>query len=181
MRKFFAVLLACTFVLAMIPSVSAQGDLGSESNPIQVFFVPSVEAQMIVEGGDVMAAALKEATGLNFEVFVPTSYAATIEAMCAAPDSSMGFIPAAGYVLAHDRCGVEVGAAAVRFGWPFYWAEYIVRRDSDIFDLGDLNGKTWGYGDPGSTSGYIVPSVEMQSRGIVPGDTVETGGHNQSE
>ena len=180
MRKFFAVLLACTFVLAMIPSVSAQGDLGSESNPIQVFFVPSVEAQMIVEGGDVMAAALKEATGLNFEVFVPTSYAATIEAMCAAPDSSMGFIPAAGYVLAHDRCGVEVGAAAVRFGWPFYWAEYIVRRDSDIFDLGDLNGKTWGYGDPGSTSGYIVPSVEMQSRDIVPGDTVETGGHNQT-
>src|SRR6187549_1244048 len=97
--------------------VAAQSDLGSESNPIQVYFVPSVEAQTITTGGEIMAAALKEATGLNFEVFVPTSYASTIEAMCAAPASSMGFIPAAGYVIANNRCGVDVAAAAVRNGW----------------------------------------------------------------
>jgi phosphonate transport system substrate-binding protein len=155
-------------------------DLGTEDNPIQVYFVPSVEASVIVSGGEIMAQALEEATGLQFEVAVPTSYAATVEAMCASPDNSIGFIPAAGYVIANNRCGVEVGAAAVRFGWPVYWAQYIVRRDSDIFTYGDLEGKTWGYGDPSSTSGYIVPFVEMQSAGIEPGETVETGGHNQT-
>ncbi len=180
MKKLLAILLVSMFVLALVPAAGAQGDLGSEDNPIQVYFVPSVEVQAIVEGGEIMANALAEATGLNFEVFVPTSYAATIEAMCASPDNSMGFIPAAGFVLASTRCGVEVGAAAVRYGWPFYWAEYIVRRDSDIYTLGDLEGKTWGYGDPTSTSGFIVPSVEMQAMGIEPGDTVETGGHNQT-
>ena len=155
-------------------------DLGSEDNPIQVFFVPSAEAQVIVTGGDVMAQALETATGLHFEVTVPTSYAATVEAMCAAPDESMGFIPAAGYVIASNRCGVEVEAAAVRFGWPVYWAQYIVRRDSDIYTFGDLAGKTWAYGDPGSTSGFIVPSVELQAAGIEPGATLETGGHTQT-
>ena len=160
--------------------VTLAQDLGSESNPIQVFFVPSVEAQVIVTGGDVMAQALEEATGLHFEVSVPTSYAATVEAMCAAPDVSMGFIPAAGYVVASNRCGVEVGAAAVRFGWPVYWAQYIVRRDSDIFTFGDLAGKVWAYGDPGSTSGFIVPSVELQAAGIEPASTLETGGHTQT-
>ena len=106
--------------------------------------------------------------------------AATVEAMCAAPDVSMGFLPAAGYVVANNRCDVQVGAAAVRFGWPVYWAQYIVRRDSDIYTFGDLEGRTWGYGDPTSTSGFIVPSVELAAAGITPGDTLETGGHNQT-
>ncbi len=160
-------------------AVAQEGELGSESNPIQVYFVPSVEAQTITTGGEVMAAALAEATGLNFEVFVPTSYAATVEAMCAAPASSMGFIPAAGYVIANNRCGVQVEAAAVRRGWNVYWAAYIVRRDSDIYTYGDLAGRSWAYPDAGSTSGFIVPSVELQAAGIEPGERVEAGGHNQ--
>jgi phosphonate transport system substrate-binding protein len=159
--------------------VAAQDDLGSEANPIQVYFVPSVEAQTITTGGEIMAAALKEATGLTFEVFVPTSYASTIEAMCAAPASSMGFIPAAGYVIANNRCGVDVAAAAVRNGWNVYWAEYIVRRDSPIYTFGDLAGKSWAFPDSGSTSGYVVPLVELQTAGIEPGEQVEAGGHNQ--
>lgn len=175
----FITVLALSSVLVPSPAL-AQDGLGSEDNPIQVFFVPSVDAQVIVSGGEILANALEAATGLNFEVAVPTSYAATIEAMCASPENSMGFIPAAGYVLANNRCGVEVGGAAVRNGWPVYWAEYIVRRDAPIYTFGDLAGKTWGYGDPTSTSGYIAPSVELQAAGIVPGATVETGGHNQT-
>jgi len=175
-----AVVLAALSILPLVPSASAQEPLGSEANPIEVYFVPSVEASVIVSGGEVMAQALKEATGLNFKVSVPTSYAATIEAMCAAPDKTMGFIPALGYVVANNRCGVEVGAAAVRFGWPVYWAEYIVRRDSDIYTFGDLNGKTWGYGDPGSGSGYLFPFSELTKAGIKPGKEIQTGGHPQT-
>jgi phosphonate transport system substrate-binding protein len=159
--------------------VSAQGDLGSEGNPIQVYFVPSVEAATITTGGELMASALKQATGLNFQVSVPTSYAATVEAMCAGPDNSMGFIPAAGYVIGNNRCGIEVAAAAVRNGWNVYWTAYIVPRDSEIYTFGDLAGKSWAYPDSASTSGYIVPKVEMQAAGIEPGQEVEAGGHNQ--
>ena len=45
--------------------------LGTADNPIQVLFVPSVEADVIISGGEVMKAALEEATGLTFEVSVP--------------------------------------------------------------------------------------------------------------
>lgn len=181
MKRLFVGFLAVVLVLALGLQVGfAQSDIGSESNPIQVYFVPSVEAGVITAGGEIMAAALEAATGLHFEVSVPTSYAATVEAMCASPTNSMGFIPAAGYVIANERCGVEVAGAAVRRGWPVYWAAYIVRRDSDIYTFGDLAGRTWGYGDTGSTSGYIFPSVELSVAGIEPGERVETGGHNQT-
>ena len=158
----------------------AAGDLGSAENPIQVLFVPSVDAGVIVTGGEVMADALNQATGLNFEVDVPTSYAATIEAMCASPEDTIGFIPALGYVLANNRCGVEVGAAAVRFGLSWYAAQVVVPRDSDIQSIEDLAGKKWAVPDLGSTSGFLYPSVMLQDAGVEASEIVEAGGHPQS-
>jgi phosphate/phosphite/phosphonate ABC transporter binding protein len=158
----------------------AAGELGSAENPINVLFVPSVDAGVIVTGGEVMADALNQATGLNFEVDVPTSYAATIEAMCASPEDTIGFIPALGYVIANNRCGVEVGGAAVRFGLSWYAAQILVARDSDIQSVEDLSGKKWAVPDLGSTSGYLYPSVMFDQAGVEPSEIVEAGGHGQS-
>lgn len=154
--------------------------IGSPEHPIKVLFVPSVDANIIVTGGEVMAQALNEATGLTFEVVVPTSYAATIEEMCASPTDTMAFIPGLGYAIASQLCGVDVAFKAIRFGYPVYWAEYIVARDSEFQTLADLEGATWGFGDQGSTSGYMVPFVELTEAGITPGEQVQTGGHNQT-
>ncbi|MGZ9165319.1 MAG: phosphate/phosphite/phosphonate ABC transporter substrate-binding protein [Anaerolineales bacterium] len=166
-----------TEVPATEPAVDA---VGSPEHPIKVLFVPSVDANIITTGGEVMADALNQATGLTFEVTVPTSYAATIEEMCASPMDTMAFIPGLGYAIASQQCGVDVAFKAIRFGYPVYWAEYIVARDSEYQTLADLEGKTWGYGDQGSTSGYMVPAVELAAAGITPGDQVQTGGHNQT-
>ncbi len=160
--------------------VPAEPEIGSPEHPIKVLFVPSVDANVIVTGGEVMAKALNEATGLTFEVVVPTSYAATIEEMCASPADTMAFIPGLGYALASELCGVDVAFKAIRFGYPVYWAEYIVARDSKFQTLEDLEGATWGYGDQGSTSGYMVPFVELSEKGITPGEQKQTGGHNQT-
>jgi phosphonate transport system substrate-binding protein len=162
------------------PTATPEPAIGSPEHPIKVLFVPSVDANIIVSGGEVMAAALNEATGLTFEVVVPTSYAATIEEMCASPTDTMAFIPGLGYAIASQQCGVDVAFKAIRFGYPVYWAQYIVARDSEFQTLADLEGATWGYGDQGSTSGYMVPFVELTAAGINPGEQVQTGGHNQT-
>lgn len=154
--------------------------LGSEERPIKVLFVPSVEVDAIISGGEIMAQALEEATGMKYEVSVPTSYAATIEEMCASPDDTIGFIPAQGYVLANDRCGVTVGGAAVRFGLSWYAAQFVVRADSGFESLEDLDGATWAIPDYGSTSGYLYPSAMFQEMGITPGEIVEAGSHNNA-
>ena len=159
---------------------SDRAPLGSEERPIKVLFVPSVEAAVIVSGGEVMAEALKEATGLNFVVSVPTSYAATIEEMCASPEDTIGFIPAQGYVLANQRCGVTVGGTAVRRGLSWYTAMFVVPIDSDIETLDDLVGKTWAIPDFASTSGYLYPYTQLFDLGLEPGEIVETGSHNNA-
>ncbi|MGH8912898.1 MAG: phosphate/phosphite/phosphonate ABC transporter substrate-binding protein [Acidimicrobiia bacterium] len=162
---------------ATTTTAPAEPELGSSERPVQVLFVPSVDAQVMVAGGDVMDQALEEATGLSFEVSIPTSYAATIEEMCAAPEDTMGFIPGFGYVLAANLCGVDVAFKAVRFGFGVYWAQVLVPRDSDIEGLEDLDGLTWAIPDLGSGSGYLVPLVMLNEVGVTPAETVETGGH----
>jgi phosphonate transport system substrate-binding protein len=161
------------------PTEDPNMGIGTEDHPIKVLFVPSVEASVITTGGDVMAEALNAATGLVFEVSIPTSYAATIEEMCASPSDTMAFIPAQGYVLANQLCGVDVAFKAIRRGWGVYWTQFIVRRDSDIESLEDLAGKSWAYPDAGSTSGFLAPLVFLQEAGIEPGEQVEAGGHPQ--
>jgi len=152
--------------------------IGSEENPIKVLFVPSVSAEDIIAGGEILKGVLEEATGLFYEVSVPTSYAATINEMCASPDNTIGFIPATAYVLGSDLCGVEVAMKSKRFGYTEYWAEFIVPRDSDIQTLADLAGKQWAYPDAGSTSGFLVPSGMFGQNGIETGETLEAGGHS---
>lgn len=155
----------------------APGELGSAQKPVQLYFVPSVEAQVIVESGEDMAAYFKETTGIEVNVEVPTSYSAVIEAMGAAEGDIVGFIPALAYVLAHERYGVDVSLAVERQGRSWYTVQFIARADSDINTLEDLDGKIWAYPDEASTSGYMVPLTVMNRNGINPGRQFAAGGH----
>jgi phosphonate transport system substrate-binding protein len=165
---------------APTPTEEPAPELGSPEHPIKVLFVPSVDVDFMIESGALIEQALNEATGLTFEVSVPTSYAATIEEMCASPDDTIGFIPALGYVLANQLCGVEPGLAAERRGWNVYWTGFFVARDSEYQTLEDLAGAKWAYPDAGSTSGYLYPASIFADLGVELGDTLEAGGHPQS-
>lgn len=156
------------------------GELGSAERPVQVYFVPSVEVDTIVTGGEILRQVLEGATNLKFEVFVPTSYAAFIEGMCATPEDAIGFPATMAYVVANARCGVEASLISVRYGEAFYYGGFIVPRGSDAQSFADLSGLTWAYTDATSTSGYIVPTIVLAANGVTVGDSVATGGHNQA-
>jgi basic membrane protein A len=155
-------------------------EIGTADHPIKVLFVPSVDVDFMIESGALIEDGLKEATGLEYKVSVPTSYAATIEEMCASPTDTIGFIPAFGYVLANQLCGVEPGLASERYGWNVYWTEFLVQRDSAFQKLEDLDGASWGYPEATSTSGYLYPLALFNEIGITPGEKVETGGHPEA-
>jgi len=182
-KKTLGLLLALIIVLVPVALSGCQivkPKLGTERNPIKLYFVPSVEVAVIVESGDAITAFLEEQTGLKFEVKVPTTYAAVVEELGAAEGDAMAFIPAMGYVLAADKYETDVALATVRYGWAYYWAQYVVARDSDMQTMADLNGKSWAYPSVTSTSGYLVPASYFAKNGIEPGEMVEAGGHPQA-
>ncbi len=135
---------------------------------------------MIIEVGGIVVNYLEQGTGLSFELNVSPSTAATVEDMCASPDDSMGFLHSYSYVLANRLCGVDVSFKAIRYGWDVNWTEILVRRDSAIQSVEELDGLTWGITVYDSNSSYMTPMAMWNRAGITPGDIIETGDHEQA-
>ncbi|MFC4025340.1 phosphate/phosphite/phosphonate ABC transporter substrate-binding protein [Oceanobacillus longus] len=152
-------------------------------------FVPSQDSDTIADTIEPLAERLGEELDIEVQGQVMTNYNALVEAM-GANQVHVGFIPAFGYVLANEQYDVEVILKSIRYGSGTYKAQYVVRNDSGIESLADLEGKTWAYGDQGSTSGYLFPANElMEEFGYDTaaelesdffGGTVQTGGHDNS-
>ena len=178
--RFFPTLILS--IALLIPIHQAESvELGTLENPIRMMFVPSGDAQVILEGGQEIAQQLKQATGLHFKTTVATSYAAVIEAM-GAGKVDIGWLATFSYVLAREKYDVDLLLIVVRFGKPFYRGQIMVRADSGIKTLAGLKGKTFAYVDPASTSGHLYPKALLLANGHDPdtffSHTVFAGSHN---
>ena len=164
----------------MLRPVSA-AMLGTSKNPIRMMFVPSGDAQVIVKGGQEVAKLLQKETGLHFKTSVATSYAAVIEAM-GAGKVDIGWLATFSYVLAKNKYDVELLLVVQRFGSPFYRGQIMVRTDSGINSLDNLQGKRFAFVDPASTSGHFYPKTLLLSKGLDPktffSKTIFAGSHN---
>ena len=170
--------------LLMIPLGTGAGQtaaLGSADRPLHMMFVPSGEAQVILQGGEDIARLLKKFTGLHFKTSIATSYAAVIEAM-GAGKVDIGWLATFAYVLAREKYDVDLLLIVVRFGSPFYRGQIVVRADSGITTLEDLQGKRFAYVDPVSTSGHLYPKTLLMAKGLDPdrlfAHAVFAGSHN---
>ncbi|MDQ4075213.1 MAG: phosphate/phosphite/phosphonate ABC transporter substrate-binding protein [Chloroflexota bacterium] len=150
-----------------VEEVEEEGTLGTAENPVVMSFVPSGETQEILASGEEIATMIEERTGLEVEANVATSYAAVVEAMCAG-NADVGWLNTFSYILANERCGVDVSLATVRFGEPFYTGQIVANADAGIETLEDIAGNTICWVDPLSTSGYIIPRVMVAAAGVDP-------------
>jgi phosphonate transport system substrate-binding protein len=102
--------------------------------------------------------------------------------MCSDPvEAHMGSLATFAYVLAARRGCAEAALVSVRFGSSVYNGQIIVREDSGITDLSQLVGKTFCRPDPLSTSGWIIPSLDLAAAGVDPDtdlEVLDAGSHD---
>ena len=73
-----------------------------------------------------------------------------------------------GYVLANNESGAQAVSTILYEGKPEYFAIMITHPNSGIKTVADLKGKTFAFGDKGSTSGYLIPFHYFMTQGIDP-------------
>ena len=120
-----------------------------------------------------------------FRVFRGSDYAAVVEAMRAG-HSEIAYLGPASYGLARRVMGERI-APIFRYidndGMEGYYSAMIVKADSPIRQLADMRGKTLGFSDPNSTSGFQVPGWFLRRQGMDPATffsrTGFTGSHEQ--
>jgi phosphonate transport system substrate-binding protein len=77
-----------------------------------------------------------------------------------------------GYVLAHEISGAEAVATILYDGKPEYFALMVTSPESGLHSAQDLvargKGRSFAFGDKGSTSGYLIPLHFFLQQGIDP-------------
>lgn len=160
---------------------------GDTPDKLVMGFVPSQDSENIASTVEPLADRLSEELGIDVEGKVMTNYNALVEAL-GADQVQIAFIPAFGYILASEQYDVNVILKSMRDGSGTYKAQYLVREDSGIDSLEDLEGKVWAFSDKGSTAGYLFPAkhlmeeLDFDSASDLENDffdsVIQVGGHD---
>ncbi|MFV0293252.1 MAG: phosphonate ABC transporter substrate-binding protein [Paracoccus sp. (in: a-proteobacteria)] len=130
----------------------------------------------------------EEELGVPVKLFTPADYDGVIQGLLGGT-LDMAILGASGYAKAYltDPEAVEPVLVKTNLdGSSTYYSIGFARADSGVKSMDNLKGKVLGFGDPNSTSGYLIPAVEMPKAGypVQPGayfsDVKFTGGHEQT-
>ncbi len=86
----------------------------------------------------------------------------------AAGETDIALMGPWGYVLANNQAGAQAVSTILYNGKPEYFAIMVTNPKSGINKIEDMKGKTFAFGDKGSTSGYLIPTHQFQKMGIDP-------------
>ena len=166
MRRLFIILLP---IILLSLSVGC----APEEEHLIVAFVPSVESQTIINQLETFESELANRIGMKIKSEVMPSYAACVEAM-GTKQIDVAFLPPMAYVLGHSRHGIDVLLKVERRGKTVYRGEIIVRNDSGIDKIEDLNGKRIAFVEAASASGHLYPKALLKEHGVEIGEEKDT-------
>ena len=137
------------------------GNLSAETKTYKMVFVPASEK------GDEsdytsLISIVEKLTRLNIDTIKVTDYNAAVEAMRAGR-AHIAWYGGKTYVKAAEIANAEAFAAGVRPGEKDagYYTYFVVKQDSNIKEFKDIRGKILSLNTIGSTSGDLIPQVEL--------------------
>ena len=181
MKKIIATALMTT---ALVAPAFAQDSI----TEFRIGLLGGENAQDRMAKNECFRAYTEEALGVPTRLFTAADYNGVIQGLIGGT-LDMAWLGASSYaaVYVEDPTVVEPVLVKTNLDGSFtYHSIGFARADSGITSLDDMAGKVFGFGDPNSTSGYLIPLVEIPAEGysMEPGtffaDVVFTGGHEQT-
>ncbi len=152
-------------------SNTSQEPLGSKTNPIRIYFTPSVDVETIATNAETFIKLLGKETGYYFSTAVPTSYIVVVEAF-GSKRADIACMNSFGYFLANQKYGAQALLRIVRYGEDTYRGQIITHINSGINSIEDINGKKFAFTDASSTSGYLLPLKIFKEKNVNLGEVV---------
>jgi phosphonate transport system substrate-binding protein len=181
MKKLLAAIVA-TSTLAF--PVQAQ-----EIQEFRIGILGGENAQDRLNSNECLRKYTEELLGVPTKLFTPADYDGVIQGLLGGT-IDMAWLGASAYAKAYltDPEAVEPYLVKTNLDGSFtYHSIGFARKDSGITSLEGVKGKKFGFGDPNSTSGYLIPSIEIpeitgapMESGAYFGEVVFTGGHEQT-
>lgn len=181
MRKLLAAILATTTI--MTPAIA------QDITEFRIGILGGENAQDRMASNECVRVYTEELLGVPVKLFTPADYDGVIQGLLGGT-IDMAWLGASAYAKTYltDPEAVDVVLVKTNLDGSYaYHSIGIARKDSGIASLADMKGKKFGFGDPNSTSGYLIPAVEIpqvtgasMENGAYFGEVVFTGGHEQT-
>jgi len=181
MKKLIAAVLATT---ALTAPVMAEG-----VTEFRIGVLGGENAQDRMNSYECLRQKTEDLLGVETKVFAPADYNGVIQGLLGGT-IDMAWLGASGYAktFLSDPEAVEPILVKVNVDGGYgYYSVGFARKDSGIESLDAMKGKVFGFGDPNSTSGFLIPSIEIpeatgstMTSGDYFGEVKFTGGHEQT-
>ncbi|WP_299138855.1 phosphonate ABC transporter substrate-binding protein [uncultured Tateyamaria sp.] len=179
-----------TFALALAATTALSGVAYAETiNEFRIGILGGENAQDRLNSYSCLQGYTEDALGVEVKLFAPADYNGVIQGLLGGT-IDMAWLGASSYAATflQDPEAVEPVLVKVNVdGSIGYHSIGFARTESGITSLDDMKGKDFGFGDPNSTSGYLIPSIEIpEATGATMesddyfGEVKFTGGHEQT-
>ena len=178
-------LLAALLTSAALTAPAMAGDIAE----FRIGILGGENAQDRMTSHECLKNYTEEALGVPVKLFTPADYVGVIQGLVGGT-LDMAWLGASAYAKTYITDPEAVEAVLVKTNLDGSYAYHSIgfaRKDSGITSLADMKGKKFGFGDPNSTSGYLIPAVEIPQAtgasmkdGDYFGQVVFTGGHEQT-
>ncbi|MGB1963362.1 MAG: phosphonate ABC transporter substrate-binding protein [Candidatus Puniceispirillales bacterium] len=184
MKKIIALAAA---TLSMTTVAFADGH-GNTINEFRIGILGGENAQDRLNSYECLREKTESLLGVETKLFAPADYNGVIQGLLGGT-IDMAWLGASGYAKTYlsDKDAVEPILVKVNVDGGYgYYSVGFARKDSGINNLDDMNGKVFAFGDPNSTSGYLIPSIEIPAAGYDMdggnyfGEITFSGGHEQT-
>ena len=180
MKKLMTAIVATT---ALVSPALAQEKI----DEFRIGILGGENAQDRMASNECYRAKAEDLLGVPVKLFTPSDYNGVIQGLIGG-SIDMAWLGASAYAKAYmtDPDAVEPIMVKTNVDGSYgYHSVMFARTDSGIRTLDDLEGKVFAFNDPNSTSGYLIPSIELPNEVGMPldeyfGEVKFTGGHEQS-
>jgi phosphonate transport system substrate-binding protein len=182
MKKILAAIVTST---ALVSPALAQDQI----TEFRIGILGGENAQDRMTSNECLRQKTQDLLGVPTKVFTPADYDGVIQGLLGGT-IDVAWLGASGYakIYLNDPEAVEPVLVKVNTDGSYgYHSIAFTRKETGITSLADMKGKTFGFGDPNSTSGYLIPSIEIPAEtgasmesGDYFGEVKFTGGHEQT-
>jgi phosphonate transport system substrate-binding protein len=178
MKKLLALVAATT---ALSGAVHAQ-----EIKEFNIGILGGENAQDRMTSNECYRKKIEDALGVPVKVFTPADYDGVIQGLLGGT-IDLAWLGGSSYAKTYltDPAAVEVRLTKQNLNDSTgYYSIGFARKDSGITSIEDAKGKVFAFGEPNSTSGYLVPGAELMAKyGKLEdyfGEVKFSGGHEQT-
>ncbi len=146
-------------------------------------------AQDRLAANECFRAKAEDLLGVPVKLFTPADYDGSIQGLLGG-SIDMSWLGPSAYAKLYltDPEAAEPVLVKVNMDGSYgYYSIGFARKDKGVASLADMKGKVFGFGDPNSGSGYLIPSIEIpqatgasMKSGDYFGEVKFTGGHEQT-